>query len=92
VGGLSNFRRLFFEFAGVQVPGGQEGMRGILNRQARLGGRLRESWADPREINFDDQDVGMFGEEKPNKRVCDGGGRGHGEAALHSCEYAASDP
>jgi hypothetical protein len=67
-------------------------MRGILNRQARRGRKASGKRADPREINFDDQEVGMFGEEKPNKRVCDGGGRGHGEAALHSCEYGASDP
>jgi hypothetical protein len=34
VRGVSNFRCLFFEFAGVQDPGGQKGIRGILNRQA----------------------------------------------------------
>jgi hypothetical protein len=32
--------------------------------------------ADPCEISFDDQDAGMFGDEKPSKRVRVGGGRG----------------
>ena len=41
------------------------------SRSGRFGKR-----ADPREINFDDQDAGMLGDEKPNKRVRDGGGRG----------------
>jgi hypothetical protein len=45
--------------------------------------------ADPREINFDDQDAGMFGDEKPNKRVATVAAEGHGEAALHSCANVA---
>jgi hypothetical protein len=41
--------------------------------------------ADPLYSDFDDQDAGMFVDEKPGKRVRDGGGRRAREAALRFC-------